>query len=60
MGKKNQNQAPVLLKRYDEAGHPYWCETRVAAHFRYKRTIKPLEDFLKFCGWDDKVKVRGF
>jgi hypothetical protein len=46
------NGQPVLFKRYDDAGHPYWVMTRVAAHHRYTHTIKPLNDLLEsleFC-----------
>lgn len=41
----------VLFKRFDEGGHPYWCMTRVAAYYRYKRTIQPLDELLKSLGF---------
>ena len=36
-----------LHQRTDEAGHIYYCMTRVAAYYRYIHTIKPLDDLLK-------------
>ena len=36
-----------LHQRTDEAGHIYYCMTRVAAYKRYIHTIKPLDDLLK-------------
>lgn len=41
------NKETVLFKRFDEGGRPYWCMTRVAAYYRYKRTIQPLDELLK-------------
>lgn len=41
----------VLLKGYDTKGKPRWCMTRLAAYYRYKHTIKPLEDLLKCLDW---------